>query len=317
MLMLWVVFPIFAQFFYTSGGYIENYLTDLALPKKRAGALILGRIPSFLITMLLLFAVFGRAVFILPLSNALGLILAGAINIFGSIYYFKALQAGDAADINIFSQLSPLIALVLGIFILGETMSLSQGIGLLLIMLAAAVVIFGGAKKKHSQPHNIKVIALVIAAAFFSNLSDVVFAFFIKGFTSDLTLLGQSLFYFELGSALTVVLLMICMDSWRRAVRTSFFKGKNHSRNMLALIGDNVSFTLAELLYKYGLLVVPVIAIMSAVGKVASLFISFFFTVFLGRIFPKFIHGKRVTRRVLIQYIIASILIVVGVVVMN
>lgn len=317
MLMLWVVFPIFAQFFYTSGGYIENYLTDLALPKKRAGALILGRIPSFLITMLLLFAVFGRAVFILPLGNALGLILAGAINIFGSIFYFKALQIGDAADINIFGQLSPLITLILGIIILGETMSLSQGAGLVLIMLAAAVVIFGGKKQKRSQPHNGKVIALVIASAFFSNLSDVVFAFFIKGFTSDLTLLGQSLFFFELGSALMVVILMICLESWRRAVRTTFFTGKKHSRNMVALITDNIAFTLAELLYKYGLLVVPVIAIMSAIGKVASLFISFFFTVFLGRIFPKFIHGKRVTRRVLVQYIIASVLIVAGVIVMN
>ena len=317
MLMLWAFFPILGQFFYTTGGYVENFLVDLSFPKKRAGALIIGRLPSFIVTMLLLFAVFGRVVFVLPLFNALGLILAGSINIFGSILYFKALQAGDTADVNIFGQLSPLISLGLGILILGETVTLNQGIGLGLIMLAILVIVLGGFSKKERHAPNLKVAALTIVATFFSILSDVVFAYFIKGFTSDLTLLGQSLFFFEIGSALTVIILIICMTSWRRTVRTVFFTGKKHKKNFVALLADNITFTLGELLYKYGLLVVPVVAMMTAVGKVAGLFVSFFYTFFLGRVFPNFIHGKRITHKIIVRYIVAAVLIISGIVVMT
>lgn len=316
--MLWAIFPIFANFFYVSGSYLENYLTDVALPKKRAGALIIGRLPCFILTMILLFAIFGRAVLILPFGNACGLILAGAINVIGSIYYFKALQTGDAADVNIFGQLSPLISLGLGVAILGETVTAMQGIGLAIIMAAILIIVFGSTSKKERSAPNLTVARLTITSAFFSILSDVVYALFVKDFTADLTLLGQGLFFFEIGSALMVVMCAICRDSWRRALKTTFFTGKNHARNMAALIGDNLTFMIAEFLYKYGLLVVPVIAMMTAVSKVSGLFISFFvFTLFLGRIFPKFIHGKRITRKILARYLIAAVLIVVGIVVMN
>lgn len=316
--MLWAIFPIFANFFYVSGSYLENYLADTALPNKRAGALILGRLPSFVITMLLLFAIFGRVVFVLPFANAAGLVLAGAINVIGSVYYFRALQAGDTADVNIFGQLSPLISLGLGVLILGESITAMQGIGLAIIMAAILIVVFGGTSKKERQAPNLSVAKLTIISAFFSILSDVVYAFFVKDFTADTILFGQGLFFFEIGSALMVILLAICFKTWRKAIRTTFFRSKNHNRNMAALIGDNIAFTAGEFLYKYGLLVVPVIAMMTAVSKVASLFISFFvFTLFLGKIFPKFIHGKRITRKMLGQYLIAAVLIVVGIVVMN
>ena len=316
--MLWAIFPILANFFYVSGSYLENYLTDIALPKKRAGALILGRIPSFVVAMLLLFAIYGRAVFILPFGNACGLILAGAINIIGSVYYFKALQTGDAADVNIFGQLSPLISLGLGVLILSENVTAMQGIGLAIIMAAILIIVFGGTSKKERKAPDLTVARLTITSAFFSILSDVVYAYAVKDFTSDMTLFGQGLFFFEIGSMLMVILCAICFKKWRKAFRTTFFRSKNHSRNMAALIGDNLAFTVAEFLYKYGLLIVPVIAMMTAVSKVAGLFISFFvFTLFLGKIFPKFIHGKRITRKILGQYLIAAVLIVVGIIVMN
>ena len=113
--MLWAIFPIFAQLFYTSGSYIQNFLADVAFPKNRAGALIIMHLPYFVVGMILMYAIFGRIVLILPLITALGFVLAGAINVFGSIFAYKALQAGDAADVIIFSQLSPLISLGLGV----------------------------------------------------------------------------------------------------------------------------------------------------------------------------------------------------------
>ena len=316
--MLWAIFPIFANLFYVSGSYLENYLADTALPKKRAGALAIGRIPCYVVTMLILFAIFGRAVFILPFGNACGLILAGAINVIGFVYYFKALQTGDTADVNMFGQLSPLVSLGLGVLILGETVTVMQAVGLAIIMAAILIIVFGASSKKERSAPNLTVARLTIISIFFSILSDVIYALSIKGFTADLTLLGRSLFFFEIGSALMTIMCVICFDSWRRAVKTAFFTGKKHSRNFAALVGDNIAFMIAEILYKYGLLIVPVIAMMTAVSKVASLFISFFiFTLMLGRIFPHFIHGKRITRKMLSRYLIAAVLIVVGIIVMT
>lgn len=315
--MLWAIFPIFAQFFYTSGSYIENYLADLALPNKRAGALIIGRLPGHLLLMLLLFAVFGRAVFILPINSALGLILAGAINIVGSILFFKAFQAGDTADVGIFNQLSPVISLGLGVLVLNETITAMQAVGLAIIMAATSIIIFGGMSKKDHHAPNLKVAMLTIIAAFFSILSDVVYAFFVKDYTADITLLGQGLFFFEIGSALMTTVITICFRSWRKAFRKAFLTGRGHKKYSAALVVDNLTFIAAELLYKYGLIVVPVVAMMTAISKVASLFVSFFYTLFLGRIFPKFINGKRITRKIMAQYLFAAVLIVVGIVVMN
>ncbi len=84
--MMWVIFPIFAQLFYCVGGYIQNYLTDTALPKKRAGSLTVMHIISFALSLIFLFAIFGRAVMMIPLEHALGLMLAGSINIIGAVY---------------------------------------------------------------------------------------------------------------------------------------------------------------------------------------------------------------------------------------
>jgi len=317
MLMLWAFFPIVSQVFYASGSYIQNYLTDTAFPKKRAGALIAAQVPKFLFAALLMFAIFGRLVFVLPLGSALGFVLAGAINVIASMTFYKAFQAGDAADVLIYNQLSPLISLALGVAILGETITASQGLGFLFIMVAIVIVVFGSTRKSERNNPNLKVIATTLTAAFFSIFSDIVFALFAREYTADINLFAKSFFFFEIGSALCATVLFICMPHWRGALKTVFVKSKNHNRNLLALVVDWILNILAELLYKYGLLIVPVVAMMTAVGKVSNLFMSFFFTMFIGRIFPKFIHGKRITRQIIARYIIAGVLIVTGIIIMN
>jgi len=315
--MLWAIFPIFAQLFYTSGSYIQNFLVDTAFPKNRAGALIITHLPCFLLGMILMYAIFGRIVLVLPLVTALGFVLAGIVNVFGSVFCYKALQEGDAADVVIFSQLSPLISLGLGVMVLGEKITVTQGLGFLFIMAAIAVVVTGSATKKERTNPDFKVIRLTLISSFFSILSDIIFVYFARDILADTTFFAQSFFFFSLGSAVTVLVLFICFGKWRKAIKSVFVTSKKRNRNSLGMIADNLSFLLAELLFKYGLLIVPVVAMMTVVSKVTNLFASFFFTVFLGKIFPKFIHGKRLTKRVLVRYLIASVFIVAGIMVMN
>jgi drug/metabolite transporter (DMT)-like permease len=314
--MLWAIFPIAAQFFHTSASYIQNYLVDSAYPKKRAGALIVSHWPYMVAAMFILFAIYGRLVFFLPLSNAIGLIAAGAINVIASVFYYHALQAGDTADVNIFSQLSPIISLILGFFILGEVVTLWQGVGFALIMVAIAIVALGSMPKGSSRKIDYRVAGLTLIAIFFSILSDVIYAYFLKGFTADFMLLARGFFFFELGSCLMILIFVICLPSWRK-VTHSVFSGRKHSRNIVASAGDNIASLFGEIFYKYGLLVVPVVAMMTVVAKVTSLFVSLFYTIFVGRIFPKFISGKRITGKHIVQYLVAAVFIVAGLICMN
>ena len=174
--MWWLVLPVAASVFYCFGGYVQNYLTDVALPKKRAGALAITHALSFFVSLIALFLIFGRAVFMMPLGNALGLMLAGAINIVGAVFYYKAIQKGDNIDVTIFGQVAPIISIGLGILILGETINSNQLFGFLMIMGATLLVIFGTSSKREKHSPNVNVALTTIVYCFFSILSDIVYA---------------------------------------------------------------------------------------------------------------------------------------------
>lgn len=316
MLMLWAVFPILASIFYCVGSYIQNHLTDNELPRKRAGSYVIMHIPCFIAAMVLVVAVFGRAVFMLPITNVVGLLVAGAINVIGSMFYYRALQAGDTIDITIFNQTSPLISLGLGVLILGESINVNQALGFLFIMAAVAIVVFGS-QKKRSGPPNLKVATITLTYAFFSILSDVVYKQFIGGRTADFTLLGQGFFYFNLGSFLMSVIFFICIDDWRHALRKTFFRGKHRSMNLFLSGIDSLAYLIAEILYKLALILAPIVALVTAVSKAASLFASFFIALVLAKVFPRKIHSKKFTKKMIMQYLFAAVLILVGIVMMN
>ena len=253
----------------------------------------------------------------MPLHNAMGLIVAGIINVVGATYYYKALQEGDNTDITIFGQVGPLISLGLAFVLLGESISANQGTGFVLIMIAIVIVIYGNIKSEKHHSTNHKVAALTVISSFFSVLSDIVFAKYLGDATANYTLFAQSFFFFELGSLLAVMMALIFFGSWRKALKRTFFSGRKQNLNFGLLLADNIALSIAEILYKFGLIIAPVVALVSPIGKVAALFTSFFVTVFLGRIFPKFIRTKRITRRVILRYLCAGAFIVVGIIMMN
>ena len=317
--MWWMIFPISAAIFYCIGNYAQNYIADNVMPKRHAGAYAVMRIPGFILAMVLLYALFHRAVFMLPLYNAVGLMIAGAVNVIGAVYYYKALQSGDTADISIFGQVTPIISLALGVIILGEMITSNQAIGFGFIMAATIYIALTGnrrAKKSKRSKGSYIVIVMTLISCFFSVFSDILYANFLIG-TMDYTLLAQSFFYFELGSLVFTILGYIFFDSWREATKKAFLDGRGHRKHLAYAIGENIVFLVAEVLYKLGLLLAPVKSLMSVVGRVASLFTSLFITIFFGRVFPKFISAKRPSRKMIARYLIAAVVIVVGMVIMN
>jgi uncharacterized membrane protein len=315
--MWWLVLPIAASVFYCFDGYIQNYLTDVALPKKRAGALAVMHALSFFVSLILLIVIFGRAVFMMPLGNALGLMLAGAINIVGAVFYYKAIQKGDNIDVTIFGQVAPLMSIGLGVLLLGESINANQGLGFVLIMGATLLVIFGTSSKREKKSPNFDVAIITIIYCFFSILSDIVYAYFIGNRIADYTLFAQGFFFFQLGSLLTVILCLIFLPSWRAALKKTFLTCKKHKFYLAAELADNFALLGGEIIYKFALIVAPVVSLLSPIARVANLFVSFFIVLFLGRAFPKFITAKRMTKKIILYYLVAAIIIVTGIILMN
>ncbi|MCR5572718.1 MAG: EamA family transporter [Candidatus Saccharibacteria bacterium] len=315
--MWWLALPVAASVFYCFNGYIQNYLTDVALPKKRAGALAITHALSFFVSLVALVLIFGRAVFMMPLGNALGLMLAGCINIIGAVFYYKAIQKGDNIDVTIFGQVAPLMSIGLGVLLLGETINANQGLGFVMIMGATLLVIFGTSSKRERRSPNVDVALITIVYCFFSILSDIVYAYFIGDRIADYTLFAQGFFFFQLGSLVTVILCFIFFESWRKALKRTFITCKKHKFYLMAELADNATLLGGEIIYKFALIVAPVVSLLSPIARVSNLFVSFFIVLLLGRLFPKFITAKRMTKKIILYYIIAGIIITVGIILMN
>lgn len=315
--MWWLILPVAASVFYCFDGYIQNYLTDVALPKKRAGSLAVMHALGFFVSIIALIAIFGRAVFMMPLGNALGLMLAGVINVIGAIFYYKAIQKGDNIDVTIFGQVAPLMSIGLGVLLLGESINSNQSLGFVMIMAATLIVIFGTSSKREKHSPNVDVALTTIVYCFFSILSDIVYALFIGDRIADYTLFAQGFFFFQLGSLLAVVLCFIFFDSWRKALKRTFFTGKKRHFYLLAELADNVALLGGEIFYKFALIVAPVVSLLAPIARVSNLFVSFFIVLFLGRAFPKFITAKRMTKKIILYYLVAAIIIMVGIILMN
>lgn len=315
--MWWLALPVAASVFYCFDGYIQNYLVDVALPKKRAGALAIMHVLSFFVSLVALVLIFGRAVFMMPLGNAIGLMLAGSINIIGAVYYYKAIQKGDNIDVTIFGQVAPLMSIGLGVLLLGETINANQGLGFVMIMSATLIVIFGTSSKREKHSPNVDVALITIVYCFFSILSDIVYAYFIGNRIADYTLFAQGFFFFQLGSLVTVILCFIFFESWRKALKRTFISCKKHNFYLLAELADNILLLGGEIIYKFALIVAPVVSLLSPIARVSNLFVSFLIVLLLGRMFPKFITGKRMTKRIILYYVVAGIIITVGIILMN
>ena len=312
---MWAIFPVIAATFYNFSNYIQNELVDNVLPKKKAGAYVFLHIPGLILSLILLLAIFGRPVFVMDLSNALGLMIAGVVNVIGHIYFYKALQSGDNIDITIFGQASPLITLALGVLFLGETITVNQAVGFLFILLGVAIIVFASSKKRTPD---FKTAGITLIATFFSVASDIIFVYFLpKTGVMSVLLFGQSFFFFQMGSLLFTVLLLVIMLSWRESASKGFIHSRKAVKNTALSFVENLCFYIGDMSYKFGLIIVPVVALLNVVGKGTSLFVSLFLTIILSKIFPHVIKTKKLSKQMAIRYLISGVLVVLGILVMN
>ena len=234
------------------------------------------------------------------------LLVGGLINAIGGIPYYSALKKDDTTEVTLLGQMSPILALIMGVVFLGQMLTLGQGLAFVLITAAMLVLVFGAGKKMMKV--ELTTGALMLAACLFWVLSDVLFVSQAEGID-----FWAGFFWLIAGNTLGNVVMAIVMKSWRQDFRK--FWRRERGKKILAMVASNGLWWIAEVAWRMGMLLMPV-AIMSVMGNVMQLVLTFILGVILTMIWPKF-GREKLRKKVILRHAVATVLIVVGVVIIG
>ena len=169
----------------------------------------------------------------------------------------------EASFVTPFNQTVPIFAYVLGYFILGETITLAQGLGSFVIIAGALALSFEFGRRGMRFKQN--VVALMLGASFLSAVNGVIFKLIAvdKGF-------WVSLFWGFVGQVLAGLTFLVCVPSYRRDFLGLFKQQKVAAVGLIAL--SRTLFSVSEAVTLYATLLAPV-ALVLLVNSFQPLFV--------------------------------------------
>ena len=197
------------------------------------------------------------------------------LGVLAVLCYLYALDTDEASFVTPFYQTVPIFAYFLGYFILGETITLVQGVGSCVIIVGALALSFEFGRRGLSFKR--KVVALMLMASFLNAIDGVIF----KLIALD-TGFWPSLFWGFVGQVIAGLLFLACVPPYRR----NFFDViKQRQVAVLGLISlSETLFTVGEAVTLYATLLAPV-ALVLLVNSFQPLFV-FMLGLLLTLFFP-------------------------------
>ncbi|MCX6735158.1 MAG: DMT family transporter [Candidatus Peregrinibacteria bacterium] len=120
---------------------------------------------------------------------------AGIIWMLAFVFYYKAMQLEEVSRVVLILQFQPIMILLLGMVMIGETLNVSQIVAFVLILTGSVLAAF---KKKESKWHFSQAFVLVLIADVLWSVGDVMFKKYVGAFPNfwsafSIELLGSSL----------------------------------------------------------------------------------------------------------------------------
>jgi drug/metabolite transporter (DMT)-like permease len=217
-------------------------------------------------------------VYDVSLVQGSALVATGMLSVLAAVCYLYALDIDEASFVTPFYQTAPIFAYFLGYFVLGETITLAQGLGSFVIIVGALAFSFEFGRRGMQFKRN--VVALMLAASFLSAINGVIFKLIAvdKGF-------WLSLFWGFVGQVMAGLALLICVPSYRRDF-LGLFKREKVAVGLIALSRTLVS--VSEAVTLYATLLAPV-ALVLLVNSFQPLFV-FTLGILLTLFFPGAAH---------------------------
>jgi uncharacterized membrane protein len=274
-MMNWFFIALCAPFLLACANHNDKFLLSRHLKEKNIGAIVI------------LSSLFGGVaipivLFIQPdaydvsLVQGSAVVATGILSVLAVVCYLYALDLDEASFVTPFYQTVPIFAYFLGYFILGETITLAQGLASFVIIVGALALSFEFGRRGMRFKRN--VVALMLAASLLSATNGVIFKLIAveRGF-------WVSLFWGFVGQVTAGLMFLVCVPSYRRDFLALV---KQHKVTVVGLIAlSKVLFSVSEAVTLYATLLAPV-ALVLLVNSFQHLFV-FAFGVVLTLFFPR------------------------------
>jgi len=266
--MHWFFIALWAPFLLACANHNDKFLLSKYLKEKSIGAIIIlsSLFSGLAIPIILLIQ---REVYDVSLVQGSALVVTGALSVLAAVCYLHALNIDEASFVTPLHQMVPIFAYLLGYFILGETITLTQGLGSFVIIAGALGLSFEFGRRGMQLKRN--VVALMLAASFLSAINGVIF----KLIAVDRGFWG-SLFWGFVGQVMAGLMFLVCAPSYRKDFLDLFKEEKIHAIELIAL--SRTLFCVSEAVTLYATLLAPV-ALVLLVNSFQPLFV---FTLGIG-----------------------------------
>lgn len=219
--MDWLFWALLSPIIYTIVNFADKYVVEREMPDARSVPIFLALVHGIIGTALWLLS----GAHLLPPTIALPLIFTGIFTIAGSFMLFRALAQEETSKIVVWTQLLPVITLLLAVPLLNEILNLPQLIGFALILVAALGLSVEPGAWQPSATFRLVMLSIMIWA-----ISDIVFKLvlnanpqFVSTATNsvDLTAFLTIIIYQSWGFALGGLVIYIVVTPVRRAFHHS------------------------------------------------------------------------------------------------
>jgi drug/metabolite transporter (DMT)-like permease len=297
--MSWFLIALCAPFLLACANHNDKLLLSRYLKEKSIGSIVIfSSLFSGVAIAIVLFI--QPDAYDVTLVQGTALVATGMLSVFAAVCYLHALDLDEASFVTPFYQTVPIFAFFLGYFILGETITLVQGLGSLVIISGAlSLSLEFGRRGIRFKRH---VVALMLAASFLSAINGVIFKLIAvdRGF-------WISLLWGFVGQVMAGVILFICVSSYRRDFLGLFRRRKAPVIGLIAL--SRTLFSVSEAITLYATLLAPV-ALVLVVNSFQSLFV-FALGIVLTLIFPR-VAKESLDRTKLLQKAVGIAFMVAG-----
>lgn len=301
--MYWLIYALSGPVLWALSTHIDKYLVERYFKQGSVAVLMVftAIIGAFAMPAIWLFR---PDVTALDQQSMAVIAVSGILYMSAIYFYLQALQTEEASTIAPFFQAAGIFGLILGFFVLGETISFFQIVGALLVIAGSVLLSlkFGQAGNRIKT----RLIILMLACALAIALSSLIFKFFAVRddfwTTTFWNFFGQALF------GITLMLMATNRRQFKEVIRAN-------TRAVLSINGANELINLGgNLGVRYALLFAP-LGIVQAISSTTSFFVLFI-GVILSLFFPS-LGREEIGIASLTQKFIAITFVVAGVLLIN
>lgn len=288
--------------------FIDNYNSDYYFKGKGAVSQKLFYGYAYLFLAPIIAFVFGADFGTAAISTIILLFLAGFISGIAGIPYYRALEIEDSTSLGIFIQFAPILYLILGWFLLGETFSPFQLVAFAIIIAAPLTIVFSARKK--SRHVKMKAVLLALIYVILYVLSSFIF---VKESGNGLNMVA-SVVLVVIGKGVSNLLIVYSHPKWRK--RFYYVLESSKLKIIKPLFLNSIIGIVADLCYRLALATAPAVALASAVSDTAEPIVIFFLGILFTLISPKF-GREKLDKKTVLVHLAATILVVTGILVMQ